>query len=173
METFITYRFLTKALSGTRPLDSPLTLDCYALREIEDKMAESIIIHYSGSSKEQIGSIFDEVSEKTSNTWMCPNNESYKIMIYPYESYLLEYEDTDKISVEKAFGSIPEVSFCFELRRSCQNQACDLAKQIIVDLMSPFSFLVDDCIGKIWLKNEIIQYKGDFLKQYYVKTHNK
>lgn len=133
-------------------------------------MAESIIIHFSDATViEKLEFAFDAIGKRIDDTWSIPSNSNYKIMIYLYDDYVSEYDESEKGKVVHVLGCTPKISYCFELRRSCQNEACDISKNILTEELSKFNYIVDDCIDKIWTKAEITEHKDEFLKEYYYK----
>lgn len=133
-------------------------------------MAESIIFHFSESEMGRINKVFNELGEFVVDSWSIPTNKEYRIIIYPYTDYACEYDECEKSEVEDSLGDPPKLSYCFELRRSVQNEACDISKQIISNSLLPFEFVVDDCLEKVWKKSEIMENMSDFLKQYYYRN---
>ena len=130
-------------------------------------MVESIIVHFAEPKTAGVLDTFDEVAEYVGDSWSFPSNKNYQVMVYSYDDYSAEYEDSDKLEVVEALGCTPKFSFCIELRRSVQNEACELSKEILISTLSSFNFVVDDCMDKIWTKKEIEKYRHEFLKPYY------
>jgi len=130
-------------------------------------MAESIIIHFSESKLNELTSVFDSTFERIADTWYSPTNADYRVSIYPYPDYATEYDKPEREEVENMLGCRPQMSFCIELRRSRGNEACELAKSIILEKLNSFKFVVDDCQEKIWNQSDIVKHKDRFLRQYY------
>ena len=62
--------------------------------------------------------------------------------------------------------SLPKFSFCVELRRLYQNEACNITKRLIMVKLEGFHFVVDDSSDKIWTKMEIMNNQNSFLSKY-------
>ena len=136
-------------------------------------MAECIIIHFKiGTSKRALELLFDKIAKKYSNAWTFPKHSDFNITIYEYLDFESEYEEVEKREVGNKLDGKPDVSYCFELRRSRQTEACHSTQEIIVSELASFQFVVDDCHDYVWLKEEILK-SSKFLKNYRcVKHHN-
>ncbi len=130
-------------------------------------MAESIIVHFAETEINKINKTFSEFSEVIGDIWYSPLNTNYLFQVYPYKDYFEEYEYFEQIEILKMLGCMPKYSFVVQLRRIQQNAACELAKSLIVDTLSDFNFVVDDCIDKIWSKEKIQTHRSEFLRHYY------
>lgn len=129
-------------------------------------MAESIIVHFANIEIDKVEKTFAEVSELIGNTWYVPSNNDYLIQIYPYKGSLKEYDSFEKSEVARHLGSEPKFSFCVELRRLHQNEACNITKILIMVKLEGFNFVVDDSSDKIWTKMEIMNNQNSFLSKY-------
>lgn len=129
-------------------------------------MAESIVVHFIDTEIEKVEKAFMEFSEVIGNTWYVPSKNDYSIQIYPYKGYLKEYDSAEKLEVVRHLGSEPKFSFCIELRRLHQNEACNITKILIMVKLEGFNFVVDDSSDKIWTKMEIMNNQNSFLSKY-------
>ena len=129
-------------------------------------MAESIVLHFANIDIDKVEKAFTEFSEVIGNTWYAPSKNDYSIQIYPYEGYLKEYDASEKLEVARHLGSEPKFSFCVELRRLHQNEACNITKRLIMVKLEGFHFVVDDSSDKIWTKMEIMNNQSSFLSKY-------
>jgi hypothetical protein len=134
-------------------------------------MAESAVFLFDSKKVEEVEKIFNfEFSEGTSKNWAILDSKGeYLVLIYPDDTidYMQCLEDETGDFQEKItdfFGDKLPCVYQFEIRRSRSNSACNVITDFALKLKS-IEFLVDDCLGKIWTRDEILNSKT-FLEQY-------
>jgi hypothetical protein len=136
-------------------------------------MAESIIIHFRSASAQdvlrRIATMAGNSAEQESYPYCYPPDTAYLLLISVYEDYATEYEEDERVEMERMLEARPHGSLVFELRRSQSDAACDAAVEILRQLSAEFSFVVNDCY-RFWRASEAIS-SSHFLDEYrYVKT---
>jgi len=120
-------------------------------------MAESIAILVKKATWTDLVPMISGIAEKIGELeWRYPRNDKeYTITLYESNSWINDCDDEDIDEIVLLLGDFPTVVLCLELRRTRQNKACDDAKEICIPLLSSFDGIIDDCLGKFWILNEI------------------
>jgi hypothetical protein len=134
-------------------------------------MAESIIIHFNELNPAAITSRIDtRFGASDHQAWRFPADD-YLILVhqYPSDDFDAEYVASERDDVRTKLGSLPTVSFDFEIRRSRSDDACEVLERFVrIDLLG-LNFVVDD----MWrlISSSELQGVTDFLDCYrYKKT---
>jgi hypothetical protein len=107
-------------------------------------MAESIIIHVTGDNAAKLlDRIAARFGDEVNGTRAAPLDD-YLVLVYGYDDFEVEYEAPEKDEVISKLGGEPAASFCFEIRRSRSDAACDLLENFIRNDLAGLDFAVDD-----------------------------
>ena len=124
-------------------------------------MAESILLHFRSADWASLQTVLQPLlsqgGEWTDNHqwWAYPAGCEYVVLVYPDDHCLSEYEDAAVDELVAALGDLPQSSLGIKLRRTRQEQACEVAASLTVLLLGRFEGVVDDTCGGIWTLDQI------------------
>lgn len=128
-------------------------------------MAESIIIHTTGDHAAKfIERIAARFGEEVNGHRASPLDD-YLVLVYSYDDFEAEYEPSEKEEVISKLGGETTSSYCFEIRRSRSDAACDLLEDFIRHDLADLDYVVDDC--RQLPSREEVEGDGEFLDLYH------
>lgn len=130
-------------------------------------MAEGIIVHFKDATERDVRAQLGACANLSTETWAAPKDAPYCILIYCLANLETDYDEAERQAIEDRLGSVPSFSLIMEFRRSEQNKACDLTKQLLTDGLCRLSYLVDDSDGGLWTNSDVMERLDEFLSMYY------
>jgi len=86
--------------------------------------------------------------------WQMPLPD-YSISVYDAGASMHSYDPSDRQEITRVLGGAPDLGMIVELRRSVQDEACDMTTELTFAIMSTFPSVADDEAGKLWTRKDI------------------
>ncbi|MEZ6093001.1 MAG: hypothetical protein R3C03_02015 [Pirellulaceae bacterium] len=129
-------------------------------------MAEGVIFHFGISSREDVQSLLAHHVRFDAETWAAPIHGNYLVLMYGYSSLEADYTASEINQISELLDNHPSYSMITEFRRSHQNEACDLVREITINCLATSNFVVDDSHGRFWTPSQIAKSLDGFLAEY-------
>ena len=121
-------------------------------------MAEGITIFCRSATWTQVSDLLDahwpESRLPGTLHWQMPLPD-YSISVYDADASMQSYEQSERQEITRILVGPPDLAMIVELRRSRQNEACDMTTELALAVMSTFLSVADDEAGKLWTREEI------------------
>lgn len=105
-------------------------------------MAESINIHFRVQDSDEVAK---RIEDRFHNERVPPGFEVL-VLVYPYDNFECEYEDSWLAEVRRVLGDGPLLSYIFEIRRSRSDDACDQLEPFLLRDLEGIGYVADNSI---------------------------